>query len=416
MTTPTSRIIAFALLLSPLSLAQTRFLVADRTNDGLYFARDLNSNVHIDEPGEISLWFNGANAAGTLGPQNPTALGIRRDGLCIMGDQLNRCVYRLQDLNDDGDAQDAGESLVAADATNASLVSFAFPTGVAFDASGDIYVVNAGTTSGSDAIYRLVDLNSDGDFQDAGEITEYVGVGAFGPGNGPYSPQEILFVGDVGYLRNSSANLFGIYRFVDLNNNGRADDPGEFTLWFDGTNASGVAYSSGFAIDVDPIRPRAIYALALATGGIDQLIRAQDLNNDGDAQDAGEAALIWSTAESGFTSVDVLGMASGQVLVTDNSGKRVIVLTDLDHDGLFTSAGERADYFTNTSLLMGDLRQISTMPCLGDLTSDQHVDEADLGVLLGAWMSSAAGDLDGDGDTDEADLGIILGNWLRVCP
>ena len=74
------------------TFAQSRFLLADRTNDALYLVRDLNGNQVIDEPAELNLWFTAANAAGTPGPLNPTALTARRDGLFYLGDQLNRCV------------------------------------------------------------------------------------------------------------------------------------------------------------------------------------------------------------------------------------------------------------------------------------------------------------------------------------
>ncbi|MFO0838056.1 MAG: M14 family zinc carboxypeptidase [Phycisphaerae bacterium] len=50
-------------------------------------------------------------------------------------------------------------------------------------------------------------------------------------------------------------------------------------------------------------------------------------------------------------------------------------------------------------------------PCPGDLTGDQKTDSADLGLLLSAWMASAAGDLNGDGQTESADLGILLADW-----
>ncbi len=53
--------------------------------------------------------------------------------------------------------------------------------------------------------------------------------------------------------------------------------------------------------------------------------------------------------------------------------------------------------------------------CPGDLTGDGIVDEADLGILLAAWMTTAAGDLNGDTLTNEADLGILLANWQNVC-
>ena len=47
------------------ALAQSRYLIADRTNDAIYELIDLNGNGVIDEPGEVHLYFNGTNSAGT---------------------------------------------------------------------------------------------------------------------------------------------------------------------------------------------------------------------------------------------------------------------------------------------------------------------------------------------------------------
>src|SRR5262245_27354997 len=121
-------LVASTLALSAAASAQTQFLIADRNSDALWRVRDLNGDGVISDPAEIFLWFNGANAAGTLAPMNTTTQAVSKCRVVIMGDQINRNIYRLVDLNDDGDAQDAGESIVFADATNASLVSFAFPT------------------------------------------------------------------------------------------------------------------------------------------------------------------------------------------------------------------------------------------------------------------------------------------------
>ena len=55
-------------------------------------------------------------------------------------------------------------------------------------------------------------------------------------------------------------------------------------------------------------------------------------------------------------------------------------------------------------------------PVPGDLNGDGCVDQADLGILLGAYGAGAGGDLDGDGDTDQADLGVLLGNYGNGCP
>lgn len=53
--------------------------------------------------------------------------------------------------------------------------------------------------------------------------------------------------------------------------------------------------------------------------------------------------------------------------------------------------------------------------CPADLTGDGSVDTEDLGVLLGAFGSSADGDVDGDGVTDTVDLGLLLGGFGVDC-
>ena len=101
------------------SRSQTQFLIPDRTNDVIYRVRDMNNDGLISGPGEVFLWFDGANAAGTLGMMNPSSQAVSVCRVAIIGDQVNRNVYRLVDANNDGDAQDLGESIVFADATNA---------------------------------------------------------------------------------------------------------------------------------------------------------------------------------------------------------------------------------------------------------------------------------------------------------
>jgi hypothetical protein len=395
-----------------IALGQTRFIVADRDSDALARLLDADRNGVIDEPGEVNRYFDSTNAAGTLGPQNPTALAISRRGVVVMGDQLNRSVYRLVDLNNDGDTQDAGESIVFADATNLSGISFAFPTGAAFNPDGDAFVVNAGNAFGNDGIYRLRDLTADGDAQDGGEVTDYVTTGAFGAGNGPYSPQEMFFDCDVvGYVRNSSANLHGIYRFEDLDHNGRADDPGEFTVFLNASNASGVPILAGFPLEPDRVRPRAMYTHQIASGGVDQIVRAIDLNGDGDAQDVDEVAIVWESAAAGFTGVDLLCMRNGDLLVTDNSGLVIIRLHDATGDGDFMDAGEQTTFFANTSGLLLQVRQIASIEILGDLDDDGDVDAADASlfadVLTGIDTDAdraALSDLNCDGAANGLDI------------
>ncbi len=76
-------------------------------------------------------------------------------------------------------------------------------------------------------------------------------------------------------------------------------------------------------------------------------------------------------------------------------------------------------WFTNSPAGDANLaRWQRTCPsCTGDLTGDEGVDAADLGVLLASWgaCSDCGADLNGDGMVDAADLGILLAAW-GPCP
>jgi hypothetical protein len=352
-------------------------VITDRAMNSLWILHDRNGNGVIDEPEEVTRFFGPGAAAGIPNIDNPNTIATRMsDGLVAVGDQIHRNVYLMKDFNRASGAMGPGEAWIGVDATNASGHSFAFPTGATFGPDGILYITNAGNSFGPDMIYRLEDLDGDGRFQSAGEVTTYVGEGAFGPGNGPYVPYEIFFDPTtspvVGYMRNTAANLHGVYRFVDLNGNGRADDPGEFTVFFNASNASGLATAAGFPIEPDRARPRIpgvrgvsmYYMQTVSSPTRRQFIRLTDLNDDGDAQDAGEAVLVYETAETGFTPIDFISLPDGRVLVSDNSAKKVWVFRDLDNDGLFNSPGERSEFFSNSMNTVGDIRAMDLYPIL----------------------------------------------------
>ena len=86
-----------------------------------------------------------------------------------------------------------------------------------------------------------------------------------------------------------------IYLTRDLNGDGDVSDPGETTVFFDDTNASGLAGSTGNIFAIFQSVDRSVY---FADGGSDTVYRLRDLNNDRDAQDAGEAAVWFSAANA----------------------------------------------------------------------------------------------------------------------
>src|SRR5690349_12515783 len=85
--------------------------------------------------------------------------------------------------------------------------------------------------------------------------------------------------------------LEAVYLARDLNRDGDLRDAGELAVFFDGTNASGLAAPAGSVLD-----------LSYAPGGdvlygdnpTDSVYRLRDRNGDGDAQDAGEAKVWFS--------------------------------------------------------------------------------------------------------------------------
>jgi hypothetical protein len=88
-------------------------------------------------------------------------------GKVLFGDQDDDKIHLLNDLNGDGDTADLGEQLTFFDASNAS--GLPNPTNNIFNIHqgkrGEVYAGDGDT----DAVYRLIDRNRDGDVNDAGE-------------------------------------------------------------------------------------------------------------------------------------------------------------------------------------------------------------------------------------------------------
>ncbi|MBL0871095.1 MAG: hypothetical protein IBJ18_11015 [Phycisphaerales bacterium] len=347
-----------------------RLLVSDRDNDTIWLLWDRNHDGVIDNT-EATIYATGA--------QNPTAMSIRRDGLLIVGDQGATRVLRYRDNNHDNDARDPGESSIVATSPSPWPVQCGFVTGAGFDAAGDIYIVNAGNALyPADGVFRLRDLSGNFDCNDAGELEAYCNAGPLGPGNTTYSPQEIVFSGGFGFVResNTTAGFPGVWKLQDLNNDGDCNDAGEFVSFWTSALA-GVAPGSGFAMEIDPIRPaggtfgQGFYTYQVATGAVDQIVRLRDLNTDGDCNDADEAVLVYSSNESGFSILDIVALSDGSLLVVDNSGKKIYRLRDTSGDGLF-SADERTVFFANTPAIIPDMRKAVIVPpvCLADIADD----------------------------------------------
>jgi hypothetical protein len=334
---------------APAGLAQSRFLFIDRTtnNNRVWAVDDTSGNGAIEEPGEVSVYWSSTNAAGTTAMLTPAGIAFHPSGLVAVGDNnaAVRGVFLLRDVNRNNDSQAPGESILAASSPNAS--GFVLNTqGVAFDAAGNLYLSSAfNAAAGSNAaIYKLTDTSGDGRYMDAGEITEYVLLAT----SSAYVPFDIAIDNSVtpfvGYVKSSATNV-GVYRFTDTNGNGRADDAGEFTAFVTPANASGVTIASGgLTLALDAARPRSVYFTQIS-GGARQLLRAQDLNNNGNAQDAGEVAVVWATSEAA-TINSIASTPDGRVFLTGSLGTAVRIIE-------LTATGDTFNGYSGTAFAAG---------------------------------------------------------------
>ncbi|MEL6431175.1 MAG: hypothetical protein AAFU73_06925 [Planctomycetota bacterium] len=207
-----------------------------------------------------------------------------------------------------------------------------------------------------DTIWLCTDLDQNGDYNGTGEVVSFYDDAA----------GALTLSNNVGLLRAPDGTVFVtdtsedvVFQFKDLNGNGNALDAGEATLFFDGTssgaNAAGIELTSarGMWLDDDGT----LWAASANTGGggNDAIVRMQDLNGDGDANDMGEAVEYY-LPQFGASSIGdsiptaVARGADGAIyyVETPSSGpllKAVYRLEDLDGSGIIDQPNEATLFF-----------------------------------------------------------------------
>jgi hypothetical protein len=150
-----------------------------------------------------------------------------------------------------------------------------------------------------DRIYRLRDLNADGDYNDPNEVGIFYD-NAFG--SIPMTSPNGLVVAPDGTVLVCDSNTDLIIALRDLDLDGSALDAGEATVFFNGTtggNASGVQMVAANALALGPGGVVWVASNNQIIGSIigdDAILRLEDLNADGDADDLGEARVFYAPA------------------------------------------------------------------------------------------------------------------------
>jgi hypothetical protein len=331
-------------------------LVVDSSFDGVWRLSDFNQDGDHDDAGEVAQYYSDLTPGGiTLG--NPSCIVTSPDGTAYVADSTNDIVLALRDQNGDGDANDAGEFRVFfTSITNASGITMAAAQGITIDALGRLFVAvaNAGT-AGQDMILKLEDLDADGDADDVGEASIYCLIPTGGGAVGNSIPTKVVAAADGNLyysdVASTAATTKGVYRLADLNTDGDCDDAGELTLfWAPPFSASPFYWS--LAVDwnlnfyvtdhstnrtvwrgrdldssgmIDPAEATVFFTETSATwwdvllrddGAVllvnastsDRLTVCRDANADGDALDAGETTLGYAS-NTAATAISMRGAA-----------------------------------------------------------------------------------------------------------
>jgi len=205
-----------------------------------------------------------------------------------------------------------------------------------------------------DKVWSCSDLDGNGDYNGATEAVVFyddsIGPVALSVNSGLWRAADgVLFVTD------TTEDV--VLRLVDLDGNGDAHGANEASIWFDGRaggNASGVELTSGRGMWRDTDGVLWIASSNVVSGGNDAILRLEDLNGNGDANDSNEALEYYVVAPGATAGVSIptaiVRGADGALYYAENGtsaspAKGAYRLEDLDQSGTIDQPNEVTPYF-----------------------------------------------------------------------
>ena len=332
--------IATTSLSSPVTAATLSALFSDQTTDQVLYAADLNNDGDANDAGEVRVFFDSNNASGLTSPSsNVFQLTQSAAGDVYVGDGGSDTVYRLRDRNGNDNAQDAGEASVWFSSENANGFALQTANGIEVGGDGAVYIVEADTRGNpaGDKVYRTTDLNGDGDANDAGESSVWLDLTALDPSSSPF---EITFEGNAAFITDTAGGSPRIYRAEDTDGSGAIESGEviEYVAQGDAPFALALAASDGD-----------LFAQDLFTDG---LIRYTDLDGNGQIDISTEAFNVWDAENFVDGAIFDFAIDGNRGLVPSNSfddNDTILSLFDINGDGDFLDVDE-----TQTFLLFSE--------------------------------------------------------------
>ncbi|MHC4377892.1 MAG: NHL repeat-containing protein [Planctomycetota bacterium] len=319
--------------------------VTDAGTDSIFRLQDTNYDGDYNDPGEVVEFYNEDFGPQTLGNNN--SIATDQNGRVYIADTSEDIVFLMVDLDGDGTAYGSGESRVFFNGNlngNESDLELFSPNNLTIDLFNVVWIAEANNGAGGiDSIVRLEDVNLDGDANDAGEATRYFIPTVSGTSTADSIPQGVV-VGQDGvlyYLEVSSNGFYekGVYRLFDADGSGDIDPLTEAAPFF----IPPAQALTGFFWNVTQDEEGFFY-IADSTNEI--VWRFRDENGDDAADPATEAVKYWEAPGSSLIwSVQPSG--DGRLLVAESQAPdRVTLFEDLDGNGTIDPLTEVAEVYS----------------------------------------------------------------------